>query len=754
MALNKTAVFIASRFGEFVELREALRHRINDYRRLHLSAIDLNDSSVASRPPLAVCLGNVRACEFMILLLGETYGGLAPGRDKSFTHLEYLEAAREDSETRVLAFGVGPSYAGNRLQLSADPALAAMQAEVEANHTMGYFDGSQSVEDLADAIFEHLLAAFYELHFDQIFSEDDEDAEYALDGGLENTEVESLEALHRRLQGKDLDPGKPGDLLARPAWAAAREQCEEAHEAMKVGAHAVAMSHFRRALELRPLDTEANYWLARLYLATGRRRYLRDSLRMLERCARSEARSGNLFRTSDCYQLLARAALTANETEQAEEFARQAKDAAPGFGRAWYELGRVQAVAGNMRAAQESLREAFGRFFPLIFEARRDPALRPLHGWVNARRKKLIDHEVRRVQAMHEREQALAEIAGTPPAELPEATSVRSRRDSAQLLGASLQRQRAMIGRLLQARDEAHHHATVQPPQPSPLQAFQWRPDRAEVFVVEAWLKKPGDVIARGEPLCRVLMGVSASRYTVRWPRESARIHRMRVQEGVKVESGASPLIDCSPPDWKPVAASRASELEAKRQDAALKSGFMEQELAGAAKRRRKQLVGGTLAIAAALGLAWLSLDMAGLALIIGIIGLVFVLTALRAPSQRNAFADQLCELEAQLRALGMRAETASAEFAKAWSLWLESLSQARAARAFQRLELARTGDLVLASVADIEAFQARGMAMSTRWLEEPAKTERGSRRLLRVLAWTGASIQLCESASYEDASE
>jgi len=40
--------------------------------------IDLNDGNVSHRPPLAECLGYVRRVEFMILLLGDTYGSLAP----------------------------------------------------------------------------------------------------------------------------------------------------------------------------------------------------------------------------------------------------------------------------------------------------------------------------------------------------------------------------------------------------------------------------------------------------------------------------------------------------------------------------------------------------------------------------------------------------------------------------------------------------------------------------------------------------
>ncbi|MFP5483999.1 MAG: DUF4062 domain-containing protein, partial [Gammaproteobacteria bacterium] len=89
MSLLKTAVFLASRFEEFAELRKQLKELIANYPVVQLAPIDLNDGNVSHRPPLAECLGYVRRAEFMILLLGDIYGSLAPKADKSFTHLEY-----------------------------------------------------------------------------------------------------------------------------------------------------------------------------------------------------------------------------------------------------------------------------------------------------------------------------------------------------------------------------------------------------------------------------------------------------------------------------------------------------------------------------------------------------------------------------------------------------------------------------------------------------------------------------------------
>src|SRR5690606_13198616 len=166
MALLKTAVFIASRFQEFADLREHLKRNISDYPVVEFAPIDLNDGSVSHRPPLDKCLGFVRRAEFMILLVGDTYGALAPGFDKSFTHLEYEEATRDGASTRVLVFMIGESYRGGRIRYSQeDPTFAAWQRQLEARHTLGYLDPDLPTEEKAKRIFDQLLAALYEMRF-------------------------------------------------------------------------------------------------------------------------------------------------------------------------------------------------------------------------------------------------------------------------------------------------------------------------------------------------------------------------------------------------------------------------------------------------------------------------------------------------------------------------------------------------------------------------------------------------------------
>ena len=101
-------IFLASRFEEFKELRKILREKINQYK--FMKAIDLNNNEASTRSPLAESLFYAKKSEVMILLVGESYGTIPDGEELSYTHLEYKEAIKDNSNTRVLVFCIGKSY--------------------------------------------------------------------------------------------------------------------------------------------------------------------------------------------------------------------------------------------------------------------------------------------------------------------------------------------------------------------------------------------------------------------------------------------------------------------------------------------------------------------------------------------------------------------------------------------------------------------------------------------------------------------
>src|SRR5690606_21854743 len=269
MALLKTAVFVASRFQEFAQLRELLKRKIAAYPVVDFAPVDLNDGSVSHRPPLEKCLGYVRRSEFMILLVGDTYGSLAPGFDKSFTHLEYEEATREGASTRVLVFMIGESYRDGRIRYSDDPAFAAWQGQLEARHTLGYLPPELSAEEQASRIFDQLLAALYEMRFGVLSVDIDGDGaieaelfDAVSEEALDDTEVAALERRDAQLRGVELTDadefaGNPMGALLQPAAVAAREQRQEASRAIELQDYGVAVAHLRRAVELKPLDIKS-----------------------------------------------------------------------------------------------------------------------------------------------------------------------------------------------------------------------------------------------------------------------------------------------------------------------------------------------------------------------------------------------------------------------------------------------------------------------------------------------------------------
>lgn len=394
MALLKTAVFIASRFQEFAELRDHLRRKIADYPVVDFAPVDLNDGSVSHRPPLEKCLGFVRRSEFMILLVGDTYGSLAPGFEKSFTHLEYEEATREGASTRVLVFMIGESYREGRILHSEDPTFAAWQGQLEARHTLGYLPPELSVEEKADRIFDQLLAALYEMRFGALSVDIDDRVQAELfeavsEDALDDSEVTVLERRDAQLRGVDLEDadeyaGNPMAALLQPAAVAAREQLQEASRAIELRDYGVAVTHLRRAVDFKPLDMRSNYWLAQLYISLGRKDKLAEAEELADRAARIAAHDDLRVRAAAAYMLAARAALGADRREEGLRYATQAVEEAPWFARAHVELARQQVASGLIEQAVESIRTAYRSHSGSLKEVYGDPAFRSIRGRINA----------------------------------------------------------------------------------------------------------------------------------------------------------------------------------------------------------------------------------------------------------------------------------------------------------------------------------------------------------------------------------
>lgn len=502
MSLLKTAVFLASRFEEFAELRRQLKELIANYPVVQLAPIDLNDGNVSHRPPLAECLGYVRRAEFMILLLGDTYGSLAPKADKSFTHLEYEEAIKEGAGTRVLVFGIGEHYRGGRIRYSEDERLAGWQKQVEENHTVGFFDPETPGEAIAKSIFDRLLAALYEMRFGALSVDGRGDVPDELfdaiedESLLDDAEVSSLE--ERNARGPSLvdDRARFANTLAavtQPAAVAALEQREEAQRALDIGEYGVAIRHLKRALEFKPLELISNYWLAQLYVALGRKEKAPEAMEMAERAGRIAERDALPYRASAAYVTAARAARLAGHPDEALGFAKQAIEVAPRFARAHIELARQCALRRENKAALEAIRQAFVLYPRSLREVFGDPVFRPMRKEIDTLVQELKAKIARDVADLARIEGEIAKLAGKSAVNITlEGKTI------SQLIEAGRQSSRRQYEHLCALVDEAERRmleirAEVPklPPAIQELLRFN-RPGRARIV---EWFKQPSEVI-------------------------------------------------------------------------------------------------------------------------------------------------------------------------------------------------------------------------------------------------------------------
>lgn len=508
MPLLKTAVFLASRFDEFAELRSKLKELIANYPVVQLTPIDLNDGRVSHRPPLAECLGYVRRSEFMILLLGDTYGSLAPKNDKSFTHLEYLEAIKEGSGTRVLVFGIGEHYRGGRIRYSEDERLAEWQKQVEENHTVGFFDPETPTEVIAKSIFEKLLAALYEMRFGALSVDNREDVPDELFDAIEDepllddAEVCALE--ERNARGPILvdDRARFANTLAaitQPAAVAALEQREEAQRALDIGEYGLAIRHLRRALEYKPLELISNYWLAQLYVALGRKEKAPEAMELAERAGRIAERDGLLYRASAAYMTAARAAQLAGRPDEGLGFAKRAVEVAPRFARAHIELARQWALRREHKAALGAIRQAFELYPRSLREVFGDPVFRPIRKEIDTLVQELKAKIARDVADLVRIEKEIAKMAGrsAPNITLEGKTITQLIEIGRQSTRRQYEHLCALVDEADQKMKEIRAEPTKLPPATQELLRFS-RPGRAKII---EWFKQPNDIIQPGEPV-------------------------------------------------------------------------------------------------------------------------------------------------------------------------------------------------------------------------------------------------------------
>lgn len=456
MGSHKVEVFIASRFDEVMTLREALAREIAKNK--HMAPIDLNDGFARHRPPLSECLARVRAAEFMVLLLGDTYGPSAPGRDQSFSHLEYAEAVREGSKTRVLVYRVkGRATPGER----AIP--ERWLRELEERHTCCPLRGDDPAAQ-ASEIAKHLGAALYDLRFGEVSEEEEEDdgtVDEPVEDAFDDSEVQALDAAEALARGEEVGSrGDPDGLdaaaaLRGPAAAAALEQRLEAVRGTALGEYGIAIQHLKKALELRPLDGLSNFLLARLYVATARRDRLGEAANLADRAARIASDEQLSYRACLAHIVAARARTELGDIAGAHLSVDRALELESDFAQAHLERARILCREDRSREAIEAVRVAFQYHNPSLHQALRDPHLVGVRGSL----RDLLHQETARwreeVQRLLGVERQLREVVGELAA-LDEGSAAAGGLQRLRRLGReSVTRQRDLVSAAVTAAEAA-----------------------------------------------------------------------------------------------------------------------------------------------------------------------------------------------------------------------------------------------------------------------------------------------------------
>lgn len=337
-------------------------------------------------------------------------------------------------------------YASERIAECDDPRLAEFRSQVFANHTVRCFGRGESIDEQAAAIYLQLVYAAYDLQKNPLRVDDGLDAEIEAEDLTQDEEIESLEQRYGNAGSVALILSA-ADALAQPSELAAREQCREADMAIRLGALRIARDHLCRAIALRPLDAEANYRLARLYIASRRRKLLVEAIDRLDLVHRMFERDNQKYCACDCMLLRARALIECGDCGAALALAEKACAKLPGFGRARYEYACLLMLAGQSDAARGQLLGAVKRYFPLWPKAQRDPRLTAIIGRVREDVMRWVQSHRQMTRDTLDAEAFIAETVGAPapPPVQPAPEEIRNPNTLARLSCASINRQHRAI---------------------------------------------------------------------------------------------------------------------------------------------------------------------------------------------------------------------------------------------------------------------------------------------------------------------
>ena len=152
-------VFLCSTYSDLVEEREAV---LDVIRRLQLIHDSMEFFGARPNCPLDTCLAEVRSSDIVLVIVGHRYGSLVPGKQRSYTDLEYEEAWR--SGKPCLVYFRSDNVPILPSQMERDPvgivALDKLKKRLAERHTIAVF---QRPRDLAGAVATDLGRAIIQI---------------------------------------------------------------------------------------------------------------------------------------------------------------------------------------------------------------------------------------------------------------------------------------------------------------------------------------------------------------------------------------------------------------------------------------------------------------------------------------------------------------------------------------------------------------------------------------------------------------
>ncbi len=416
-------IFLASRFEEFKELREKLRENINQYK--FMKAIDLNNNEASTRSPLAESLFYAKKSEVMILLVGESYGTIPDGEELSFTHLEYKEAIKDNSNTRVLVFCIGKSYK-NIIEYSDDTNMANWQKELEKNHRIRKFEDLENIKDIAEKISIDLLTSLYELNLinnedlklntqDLEVIENNADDEFLLedsDSILLDNQYQEDEEIDLIINNNDKIEGF--ELLKIPNKLAAIEQKQEAQYAIDIRDYSTAIKHLKKALDLKPLDFETNYWLAKLYITSAKKSLFYEIEEYLLRAAKIAEKNNNIYRASHCYLLIVQASIFSDKKHEGEKYIKLAEELTNNFAKVYYEKAKFLFSFDENIEAKQAIDVCLNIKMDFIEQINTDPFFLPYKNEIDGHFKEMKSKLYKTTEAILHNTNTIRDIFNMP----------------------------------------------------------------------------------------------------------------------------------------------------------------------------------------------------------------------------------------------------------------------------------------------------------------------------------------------------